>query len=79
MPEYTKKDSEQESELLLEEQHQESPLSVKTNLWDIVVVFTKLGAIAFGRPAAHIAAIELEVVQRRQWVSREKLLDLLNK
>jgi len=48
MPEYTKKDSEQESEFLLEEQHQESPLSVKTNLWDIAVVFTKLGAIAFG-------------------------------
>ena len=78
MPEYTKKDSEQESEFLLEEQHQESPLSVKTNLWDIAVVFTKLGAIAFGGPAAHIAAIELEVVHRRQWVSREKLLDLLS-
>ena len=78
MPEYTKKDSEQESEFLLEEQHQESPLPVKTNLWDIAVVFTKLGAIAFGGPAAHIAAIELEVVQRRQWVSREKLLDLLS-
>ena len=78
MPEYTKKDSEQESEFLLEEQHQESLLSVKTNLWDIAVVFTKLGAIAFGGPAAHIAAIELEVVQRRQWVSREKLLDLLS-
>ena len=42
MPEYTKKDSEQESEFLLEEQHQESPLSVKTNFWDIAVVFTKL-------------------------------------
>ncbi len=49
----------------------------KTNLWDLAVVFAKLGAIAFGGPAAHIAAIELEVVQRRQWVSREKLLDLL--
>ena len=50
----------------------------KTKLWDLAVVFTKLGAIAFGGPAAHIAAIELEVVQHRQWVSREKLLDLLS-
>lgn len=29
----------------------------KTKLWDLAVVFTKLGAIAFGRPAAHIAAM----------------------
>jgi chromate transporter len=50
----------------------------KTKLWELAVVFTKLGAIAFGGPAAHIAAIELEVVQRRQWLSREKLLDLLS-
>ncbi len=50
----------------------------KTKLWDLAVVFTKLGTIAFGGPAAHIAALELEVVQRRQWVSREKLLDLLS-
>ncbi len=31
----------------------------------------------FGGPAAHIAMMEDEVVRRRQWVSREKFLDLL--
>jgi chromate transporter len=36
-----------------------------------------LGAIAFGGPAAHIAMMDSEVVNRRRWMSREKLLDLL--
>lgn len=44
---------------------------------ELAWVFLKLGTIAFGGPAAHIALIDDEVVQRRQWMSREKLLDLL--
>ena len=75
MPEYTKKDPEPES--LLNDQDLKTQLSKKQNLWELAVVFAKLGALAFGGPAAHIAQIELEVVQRRQWLSREKLLDLL--
>ncbi|OYQ65341.1 chromate transporter [Pseudanabaena sp. SR411] len=75
MPEYTKEDLEPES--LLNDQDQETQLSAKPQLWELAVVFAKLGAIAFGGPAAHIAQIELEVVQRHRWLSREKLLDLL--
>jgi chromate transporter len=41
------------------------------------MVFLHLGPIAFGGPAAHIAMMDNEVVNRRQWMSREKLLDLL--
>ncbi|MDX2255732.1 MAG: chromate transporter [Pseudanabaenaceae cyanobacterium bins.39] len=48
------------------------------SLPEIVLVFAKLGAIAFGGPAAHVAQIEQEVVQRRQWINRERLLDLLS-
>ena len=81
MPEYTKKDPELESNPLLDAQVgdrvPETQLSPKTGLWELAIVFAKLGAIAFGGPAAHIAQIELEIVQRRQWLSREKLLDLL--
>lgn len=75
MPEYTKEDLEPES--LLDDQDQETQLSAKPQLWELAVVFAKLGTIAFGGPAAHIAQIELEVVQRHRWLSREKLLDLL--
>ena len=80
MPEYTKPDQEPEisSEILLDEQTPETQLPPKTSLWDLAVVFAKLGAIAFGGPAAHVAQIELEVVQNRRWLSREKLLDMLS-
>jgi chromate transporter len=76
MPDDTKQ--EPESEILLDEQTQEIQLPIKTPLREIALVFTKLGSIAFGGPAAHIAQMELEVVQNRQWMSREKLLDLLS-
>ncbi len=37
----------------------------------------KLGTIAFGGPAAHIAMLEDEVVARRGWMTREHFLDLV--
>jgi chromate transporter len=76
MPEYTKHDSEPEN--FLDAQVQETQLSNKTSLWDLALVFAKLGTIAFGGPAAHVAQIDLEVVQNRRWLSREKLLDMLS-
>ncbi len=49
----------------------------RQRLREIASVFLKLGAVAFGGPAAHIAMMEDEVVKRRRWLSRETLLDLL--
>jgi chromate transporter len=46
-------------------------------LREIAWVFFRLGATAFGGPAAHIAMMEEEVVRRRGWLDREKFLDLL--
>jgi chromate transporter len=49
----------------------------RQRLKELATVFFKLGTIAFGGPAAHIAMMNDEVVSNRQWMSREKLLDLL--
>ena len=43
----------------------------------VVLLFLRLGAIAFGGPAAHVALIERECVRKRAWLSREQFLDLL--
>ena len=44
---------------------------------ELALLFLRLGATAFGGPAAHIAMMEEEVVRRRNWLSREEFLDLL--
>ena len=48
-----------------------------TPLAEIARLFLKLGTIAFGGPAAHIAMMEDEVVRRRGWLTREEFLDYL--
>jgi len=40
-------------------------------------LFFKLGVIGFGGPVAHIAMMESEVVEQRQWLTKEHFLDLL--
>jgi chromate transporter len=44
---------------------------------ELAGLFLRLGATAFGGPAAHVAMMENEVVRRRAWMSREEFLDLL--
>jgi chromate transporter len=47
------------------------------SLLEVALVFLKLGTIAFGGPAGHIAMMEDEFIRRRRWISHERFLDLL--
>jgi len=47
-------------------------------LLEVAAVFLKLGATAFGGPAAHVAMMEEELVRRRQWLGHQEFLDLVS-
>ena len=49
----------------------------EATLGEIALVFLKLGTIAFGGPAAHLAMMEEEFVRRRKWITHEQFLDRL--
>ena len=46
-------------------------------LIEVATVFFKMGCFAFGGPAAHIAMMEQEVVEKRKWMTKEHFLDLI--
>lgn len=52
-------------------------MSQKNKLIEIFQVFFKMGCFAFGGPAAHIAMMEEEIVEKRKWFDREHFLDLI--
>jgi chromate transporter len=47
------------------------------SLSEIAKQFLRLGFIAYGGPAAHVAMMEEEFVRRRGWLTRERFLDLV--
>ena len=49
----------------------------RQHLAEVALLFLKLGFTAFGGPAAHIAMMRHEVVQRRKWLDDQRFLDLL--
>src|SRR5574340_468804 len=49
----------------------------KSSLMEVAGLFLRLGATAFGGPAAHIAMMHDEVVRRRKWIDDQHFLDML--
>lgn len=44
---------------------------------EVFAYFLRLGCIAFGGPAAHVALMRRELVQRKGWLSDEQFVDML--
>jgi chromate transporter len=55
----------------------EGPPSRRDALRELAVLFLRLGTLAMGGPAAHIAMMEDEVVRRRRWMTHDRFLDML--
>ena len=51
--------------------------SSSNELRELARLFLKLGFLAFGGPAAHIAMMREEVVTRRKWMQDQEFLDLV--
>jgi chromate transporter len=52
--------------------------AMTSTLRELAMLFLRLGATAFGGPAAHIALMEREFVSGRQWLSHQEFLDLMS-
>ena len=52
-------------------------MTTRAPLAELAALFLRLGVTAFGGPAAHIAMMRDEVVDRRKWLTDAEFLDLL--
>ncbi len=55
----------------------QNELTLRQKLVEVAKVFLKLGVIGYGGPAAHIAMMQDEIVEKRKWISKEHFLDLM--
>src|SRR6202161_416360 len=64
-------------EYLMDESIPDPTTERRDALGELAVLFLRLGTLAMGGPAAHIAMMEDEVVRRRRWMTHERFLDML--
>ncbi len=50
---------------------------MSNSLKEIFLYFFRLGFVAFGGPAAHVAMLEEDLVQKRKWLTEEEFLDYM--
>ena len=50
-------------------------MTLKRTIVELASIFLKLGITAFGGPAAHIAMMRSEVVDRKGWLTDTEFLD----
>ena len=62
---------------LMDESIPDTTTTRREALRELAVLFLRLGTLAMGGPAAHIAMMEDEVVRRRRWMTHERFLDML--
>jgi chromate transporter len=53
-----------------------APSMARGNLREVAAFFLKLGFLAYGGAAGHIAMMRRELVDRRRWISEQDFLDL---
>lgn len=59
-----------------EEKKKNLKINIKTAL-SLFITFFKLGIICFGGGYAMIALIEREIVEKKKWLSKEEILDII--
>lgn len=52
-------------------------MKANNKLYEVALLFMKLGIIGFGGPLANIALMEQETVHKRKWVNQEDFLNML--